>query len=169
MKSFLKCHGQSSRDFALKCNLWSYFWKFVYMRVSFLAHLGDALIWKLLGYFSCLLCSQCGPHNTSSLQKQPGTGIAGFNSDVICHSPSARLKYSLQIQSWETSDQFYYEGKGKYFHSCCKIYLTFTSSAHWKYQRATNCAGAAKVQAEVGSLDFIAPEWNLLLDSISVL
>lgn len=172
MKSPLKCHRQSPRDFALKCNLWSYFWKFVYIRASFPAHLWDALIWKLVGYLSSLLCSQCGAHNSSSLQRQPATGIAGFNPDAVCHSPSASLQNSLQNSKLKTSHQFYYEGKGKYFHTCCKIYLTFTFSALWKYHRATNCpqsAGAAKVQTQVGSLDFIASEQNLLLERISAL
>lgn len=161
MKSFLKCHRQSPHVFALKCC--------GVISVSlFTSELHFLHIFGMLWFGSWLdtsvPCSALNvghSNNSSSLQKQPGTGTAGFHPDAVCHSPSASLQNSLQHSKLKTSHQFYYEGKGKYFHSCCKIYLTFTSSAHWKYHRATKCpqsAGAAKVQTQVGSLDFIASE-----------
>lgn len=123
MKPFSKCHRQPPRDLALKCNLWSYFKKFVYFRASSLALLQDTQILQLVGYFSSLLCSQCTAHNTSSLDKQQGTGKARFNSGVIGSTSSASQQNFLKNS--KTSGQLYYEGKGKCFHSCCKIYLNF--------------------------------------------
>lgn len=74
---------------------------------------------------------------------------------------SQPTKFPAKFKAERILTNFTMKGKGKYFHSCCKIYLTSTFSAHWKYHRATKCpqgAGAAKVQTEVGSLDFIASE-----------